>query len=283
MHRFFVASEVLAPVIPALSTRTLTDDSYPENVLARARVNLAPTVVLEEKLAHQVRDVIHLGVGEQLVLLDNSGDEFLAAIAKSGRKGVEVQVLERRKGKSESPVRVVLCQGLLKSARFEWILEKGTELGVSVFAPMLCRRSMAGLEEAGAAKIQRWQRIIQEAAEQCGRARLPELLPIRPLLHALNDIPQGALALMPWEVERGKSLRNGLETWASGRGDQLSLQQPESMTVVLFIGPEGGLMAEEVALARRHGVEAVTLGPRIMRAETAALAAVANVMYALGG
>jgi 16S rRNA (uracil1498-N3)-methyltransferase len=283
MHRFFVASEVLAPVIPALSTRTLTDDSFPENVLARARVNLAPTVVLEEKLAHQVRDVLHLGVGEQLVLLDNSGDEFLAAIAKSGRKGVEVQVLERRKGKSESPVRVVLCQGLLKSARFEWILEKGTELGVSVFAPMLCRRSMAGLEEAGAAKIQRWQRIIQEAAEQCGRARLPELLPIRPLLHALNHIPQGALALMPWEEERGKSLRNGLETWASGRGDQLSLQQPESMTVVLFIGPEGGLMAEEVALARRHGVEAVTLGPRILRAETAALAAVANVMYAFGG
>jgi 16S rRNA (uracil1498-N3)-methyltransferase len=283
MHRFFVAPEVLAPVIPAFSSPTPSSDSYPVKVGARARVNLAPTVVLEDRLAHQVRDVIHLGVGEQLVLLDNSGDEFLAAIAKSGRKGVEVQVLERRSGKSESPVRVVLCQGLLKSARFEWILEKGTELGVSVFAPILCRRSMAGLEEAGAAKIQRWQRIIQEAAEQCGRARLPELLPIRPLLHALNDIPQGALALMPWEEERGKSLRNGLETWASRREAQLSLQQPESMTVVLFIGPEGGLMAEEVALAQRHGVEAVTLGPRILRAETAALAAVANVMYEFGG
>jgi 16S rRNA (uracil1498-N3)-methyltransferase len=285
MHRFFVAPEVLAPHIPALSTRTSTGDRSPENEMDAeiAGINQRPIVVLEDKLAHQVRDVLHLGIGEHLLLLDNSGDEFLAAIARSGRAGVEARLLERRKGKNEPAVRIVLCQGLLKSARFEWILEKGTELGVSVFAPILCRRSMAGLEDAGVAKIQRWQRIIQEAAEQCGRARLPELLPIRPLQQALNDIPQGALALMPWEEERGKSLRNGLETWASGREAQLTLQQSESITVVLFIGPEGGLMAEEVALAQRHGVKAVTLGPRILRAETAALAAVANVMYAFGG
>ena len=285
MHRFFVAPDVLAPLIPALSTRTSTSASYPENEMDAgiAGMNQRPIVVLEDKLAHQVRDVLHLAVGEQLLLLDNSGDEFLAAIVRSGRAGVEAQLLERRKGKSEPAVRIVLCQGLLKSARFEWILEKGTELGVSVFAPILCRRSMAGLEDAGAAKIQRWQRIIQEAAEQCGRARLPELLPICPLQQALNDIPQGALALMPWEEERGKSLRNDLEILASRREAQLTLQQPESITVVLFIGPEGGLMAEEVALAQRHGVKAVTLGPRILRAETAALAAVANVMYVFGG
>lgn len=282
MHRFFVAPEVLAPVLPALSPRTLASDNSSEDTLY-AGMEQALTIALPDKLAHQVRDVLHLGVGEQLALLDNSGDEFLAAIAKNSRVGVSVEVLERRKGKSESPVRIVLCQGLLKSARFEWILEKGTELGVSVFAPILCRRSMAGLEEAGSAKIQRWQRIVQEAAEQCGRARLPELLPIRPLIHALNDIPRGALALMPWEEERGKSLRESLEAWANGRGVQLTALQPEPVTVVLFIGPEGGLMAEEVTLAQRHHVQAVTLGPRTLRAETAALAAVANVMYAFGG
>jgi 16S rRNA (uracil1498-N3)-methyltransferase len=282
MHRFFVAPEVLAPVLPALSPRTRARDSSSEDTL-HAGMEQALNIALPDKLAHQVRDVLHLGVGEQLVLLDNSGDEFLAAIVKNSRTGVAVEVLERRKGKSESPVRIVLCQGLLKSARFEWILEKGTELGVSVFAPILCRRSMAGLEEAGSAKIQRWQRIVQEAAEQCGRARLPELLPIRPLVHALNDIPRGALALMPWEEERGKSLREGLEAWANGRGVQVTALQPELVTVVLFIGPEGGLMAEEVTLAQRHHVQAVTLGPRILRAETAALAAVANVMYAFGG
>jgi 16S rRNA (uracil1498-N3)-methyltransferase len=280
MHRFFVAHDILAPISAALPLQVTISDAGSERVIEDAPVEPL-CVTLPEKIAHQVRDVLHLGVGEQLVLLDNSGDEFLTAIVKSGRARVEVQVLERRRGKSESPVRIVLCQGLLKSARFEWILEKGTELGVAVFAPMLCRRSMAGLEEAGAAKMQRWQRIIQEAAEQCGRARMPELLPIRPLMHALNDIPRGALAFMPWEEEHGWSLREGLEVGASSIAGRESSLEP--MTVVLFIGPEGGLMAEEVLLARRHGVQVVTLGPRILRAETAALATVANVMYTLGG
>ena len=234
------------------------------------------TLTLPEKLSHQVKDVLHLAIGEQLMLLDNSGDEILCSIVKSGRSGVEVELLERKGGKSESPVRIILCQGLLKSARFEWILEKGTELGVTVFSPVLCRRSMSGLEDAGPNKIQRWQRIIQEATEQCGRARMPELLPIHPLVHALTSIPSNALALIPWEEEQGLSLRDALRNAITAREETV-----DPLTVVLFIGPEGGLLAEEVEQARRHGVQPVTLGPRILRAETAALTAIANVMYEL--
>ncbi|HEV2661637.1 MAG TPA: RsmE family RNA methyltransferase, partial [Ktedonobacteraceae bacterium] len=191
---------------------------------------------------------------------------------KSGRRDVEVELVERRAGKPESPVRIILCQGLLKSARFEWILEKGTELGVAVFAPILCRRSSSGLEDAGAGKQQRWQRILQEAAEQCGRARIPELRPIRSFAQALNDIPADALALIPWEEEHTHSLRDALRAVE---------REEKALTIVLFIGPEGGLLAEEVTQAQQHGVQAVTLGRRILRAETAALATVANVMYEL--
>ena len=227
------------------------------------------TLTLPEKVAHQVHDVLHLHSGEQLVLLDNSGNEFVTEVTRAERKIVEVQLVERRAGKSESPISVTLCQGLLKSARFELILEKGTELGVSVFAPVLCRRSTSGLEEAGPAKIARWQRILQEAAEQCGRSRLPTLLPVRPFQQALEEVPHEALALIPWEEEHGQSLRDILQT---------SKQQK---TVFLFIGPEGGLTSEEVILARQHGVQSVTLGQRILRAETAALATVASVMYEL--
>ena len=234
-------------------------------------------VSLPEKLTHQVRDVLHLAVGEQLMLLDNSGDELVCVIASSGRSAIEVEVLERRAGKSESPVHIILCQGLLKSARFEWLLEKGTELGVATFAPVVCHRSMAGLKDAGSAKIQRWQRIIQEATEQCGRARLPELLPIRSLMHVLNDIPPGALAVMPWEEARESSLHDVLQTIHPAASQDM----PRAVTVVLFIGPEGGLAPEEVILAQKHGVQVVTLGQRILRAETAALAAVANIMYEL--
>src|SRR5712692_4524047 len=283
MHRFFVAPELLtdpglAPARGTLSggqvTTTFSSQEQAGDVVAHtggAGSNLVP---LPKEIAHQVRDVLRLNVGERLILLDNRGDEVVAAVTRSSKAGVEVYLLERRPGKREPGVRIVLCQGLLKSARFEWVLEKGTELGVAVFAPILCRRSMAGLEDAGPSKQQRWQRIIQEAAEQCGRSRLPELLPARPLMQALNDILPGAIALMPWEEEHGQSLREALVP-ALNRGDS----QP--LTVVLFIGPEGGLMAEEVTLAQRYDVQVVTLGQRILRAETAALATIANVMYEL--
>ena len=242
MHRFFVAPELVQ--------------------------QLDTVVTLPKELAHQVRDVLHLQVGEQLVLLDNSGDEILAIIASVSKSALDVRLVERRAGKSESPVRIILCQGLLKSARFEWVLEKGTELGVSVFSPILCRRSMAGLEDAGTSKMQRWQRIITEAAEQSGRARLPTLLSIRSLKDALDDIPPGALLLMPWEEEHALMLRDVLKSSTSS-------------TIIIFIGPEGGLTIEEIKQAQQRGAQVVSLGSRILRAETAALAAVANVMYEL--
>ncbi len=259
MHRFFVAPELLK------------------------QINI--DVQLPKELAHQVRDVIRLGIGEQLLLLDNSGDEVLATVARINKVSVDVHLIERRSGRSEPAVRIILCQGMLKSTRFEWILEKGTELGVSVFSPIICRRSMAGLEDAGSSKIQRWQRIIQEAAEQSGRSRLPELLPIRPLAEALNNISHGALAIMPWEEEHALTLHDVLSASirpAKNVGATLAVNRSSS-TVILFIGPEGGLMAEEVALAQRQGVQVVTLGDRILRAETAAIATVANVMYELEG
>ena len=261
MHRFFVTPELIT------------------------HSDALEIISLPKDLAHQIRDVLHLAIGEQLLLLDNTGDEILAAVTESNKSTLRVQLIDRRKGKRESPIRIILCQGLLKSARFEWILEKGTELGVSVFSPILCRRSMAGLEDAGPTKIQRWQRIIQEAAEQCGRPRLPQLLPIRPLMHALNEIPPGALALIPWEEEHNHSLHAALTAFRQTLQTQSArspAQSPSTQTtVILFIGPEGGLTPEEIALAQRNGVQSVSLGPRILRAETAALAAIANVMYEL--
>ncbi|HEX7737313.1 MAG TPA: RsmE family RNA methyltransferase [Ktedonobacteraceae bacterium] len=250
MHRFFIAPELVKEI----------------------GVGLA----LPKELAHQVRDVLRLNLGEKLALLDNQGNEILATVESSSRAGVIVQLLERHPGKAPSPIRVVLCQGLLKSARFEWILEKGTELGVSAFAPILCQRSTAGLKDAGVAKIQRWQRIVQEATEQCGRTVQPTLLPIRTLAEALTEIPTGAVAIMPWEEAEGRSLRDAL---AGVRLRVAGVVIPQ--TVLLFIGPEGGLTSDEATLARNNGVQVVTLGPRILRAETAALASVSNVMFAL--
>ncbi len=259
MHRFFIAPELLN------------------------QLNI--DISLPKELAHQVRDVIRLDIGERLLLLDNSGDEVLAEVGRINKGSVEVHLLERRPDRSEPAVHITLCQGMLKSTRFEWILEKGTELGVSVFSPIICRRSMAGLEDAGSSKIQRWQRIIQEAAEQSGRSRLPQLLPIRSLMDALNDISPETLAIMPWEEEHALTLHDALHSFTHSPENVGATARVarSSSTVILFIGPEGGLTPEEVALAQSHGVQVVTLGTHILRAETATIATVANVMYELEG
>ncbi|WP_376796153.1 16S rRNA (uracil(1498)-N(3))-methyltransferase [Thermogemmatispora sp.] len=254
MHRFFVSPDVLAQASQSPLRR----------------------LMLPAAVAHQVRDVLRLTPAEHVVLLDNSGDEIEARIVHAGRTGVEVEILERRRGSDESCLRLILYQGMLKSARFEWVLEKGTELGVSAFVPLRCQRSQAGLETLGPTKVQRWRRILQEAAEQCGRARIPDLLPACSLPQALAGLPADALKVMAWEQERKLSMRSALHS-RRRQVRQALLRGP--VTVALFIGPEGGLTPEEVALARQHGALIVSLGPRILRAETAALVAAANLLY----
>jgi 16S rRNA (uracil1498-N3)-methyltransferase len=188
---------------------------------------------------------------------------------------VTVRLGARVEGSAEPAARVVLCQGVLKAAKFEVVLQKCTELGVAAFVPLLCERAVAAADEAGEAKRRRWARIAAEAMEQCGGTRLPEISPPRPLMHALAGLPPGAVALIPWEEERDTPLRAALESAGANR-------PPIPAEVHLFIGPEGGFSTGEIALARRHGAIPVTLGPRILRAETAAIAAVTLALDTLG-
>jgi 16S rRNA (uracil1498-N3)-methyltransferase len=170
---------------------------------------------------------------------------------------------------------VVLCQGMLKAAKFEVVLQKCTELGVAAFVPLLAERAVAAAEAASEAKRKRWTKIVTEAVEQCGGTRLPQLSAPRPLMHVLADLPPGAIALISWEEERATTLRAALHEAVARAGRMPS-------EVRLFVGPEGGFSVGEVALAQRHGAIAVTLGPRILRAETAAIVAVTLALEALG-
>lgn len=234
-------------------------------------------IELPAEIAHQARDVLRLRPGDTLTLLDGAGGEYAAEIVSLDRKRVAARLGERVAGRAEPPVRVVLCQGMLKAAKFEWILQKGTELGVAAFVPLLCERAVRAAEEASDSKRRRWDRIIAEALEQCGGSVLPMAHPPTPLMHALAGMPEGTAALIPWEEERETSFDAAL---AQAR-ERLGAQGIRE--VRLFIGPEGGFSAGEVALARRNGAIPVTLGPRILRAETAALVAATLALSALGG
>jgi 16S rRNA (uracil1498-N3)-methyltransferase len=240
---------------------------------------LAPGAEIElpPEIAHQARDVLRLGPDGTLRLLDGVGGEYPAEVLQVERKRVVVRLGQRIAVTGIEPAaRIVLCQGVLKAAKFELVMQKCTELGVAAFVPLLTERAVAAAEEASEQKRRRWARIVAEAVEQCGGVRLPELSAPRPLMHALASMPDGAIALIPWEEERATPLRAALRAALDSGATR------DAPGVYLFIGPEGGFSPGEIALARRHGAIPVTLGPRILRAETAAIVAVTLALDALG-
>lgn len=231
-------------------------------------------VCLEGDLAHRLSRVLRLQTGASVLLLDGTGLEYETRLVEVGSRCVTGRVIGRRQGRPEPRVRLVLCQSLVKGERFDWVLEKGTELGVTAFVPLLSARNVVRPAPGRSSRAERWQRVVREAAEQCGRSVLPEVLPDRDLEGALST--EADLRLLPWEGEGSLSLASALQA------AQPALEGVEHPTVALFIGPEGGFAAEEVDVARRAGAQVVTLGKRILRSETAGIVAAALVLYELG-
>ena len=227
-----------------------------------------PTVSLSGETARQIQTVLRLQPGDEIIVLDNSGLEWQVRLTELRKGEVQGQIIGQQVVPNEPALALTLYQGMLKAEKFEWVLQKGTELGVSRFVPTLCHRSVGG--PGGAHKQARWERIIREAAEQSRRGKLPSLEPAIPLAAAIQQASRltqpAPLLLMPWEEASGLTLK-------------MALAETHPPAVGVFIGPEGGFTPAEAALAREAGIRLVTLGPRILRAETAAVAVCAAIMY----
>jgi 16S rRNA (uracil1498-N3)-methyltransferase len=217
-------------------------------------------VSIPPEQARQIGSVLRLRPGERILVLDNSGTEYLVRL-RSPEEGI---VEGRSRNEAEPGLRLVLYQGLLKGPKLEWVLQKGTEIGISRFVPVITERSVAG--EPGESKQRRYDAIMREAAEQSGRGRIPDIAPTVSLTHALAGA-EGTLVI-PWEEERDRALG----TVKTTHGD----------TVSIFIGPEGGFSAREVEAACSAGAIPVTLGRRILRAETAAVVTASLLLGSAG-
>ncbi len=248
MHRFFLPGAFLSDPAPT-----------PESA-----IDLSP-------LAHQLGHVLRLAPGAVIGVLDGRGAGYRVELLRLERGRAAGRVLGPLDGGGEPQVALSLYQCSLKADKFEWVLQKGVELGVERFVPVVAERSVVRPVAALAGKAERWRRIIQEAAEQCGRSRLPTLAP--PLGWAAAVVDGRGARFLPWEGQSG----------APALGHAVcAAPSPLPAEVSLLIGPEGGVTAREAGQAAAAGWQVVTLGPRILRAETAALAAVAIVMERLG-
>jgi 16S rRNA (uracil1498-N3)-methyltransferase len=221
-------------------------------------------ITLEGEIAHQISRVLRLEVGSHILLLDGKGGQVEATLTEVPKSGnVLATLAERQQAKGEPSIRITLYQALLKGEKFDWVLQKGTEVGISAFVPVVTARCISERE-----RPERWQKIVKEAAEQSRRGVLPEVVGTISLGEALTRMQKAPLALLAWEEETSLDLKAALN----------KLSKPPT-EIALLIGPEGGITPAEVAQARNAGIETISLGRRILRAETAGPIAVAQILF----
>lgn len=231
----------------------------------------APETIRLDGEAHRyLSRVLRVAVGASVDVFDGRGREATTTVERVGPRDLILRVVERRTVEQRATPPVTLLQGLPRAERMDLVVQKAAELGATRVVPVRAARSASGQQ----ARPERWDRIAREAARQCGRA---ELLDVAPLvsLEAAVAAEQGALAaggvgVVPWEEEPDAPSLS-------------SLVPPAPTSVAVLIGPEGGLTADEIAAATAAGFRVATLGPRILRTETAAIAALAVIQSRVGG
>ncbi|MGA7200224.1 MAG: 16S rRNA (uracil(1498)-N(3))-methyltransferase [Candidatus Cybelea sp.] len=215
--------------------------------------------------AHKIAHVLRLSIGDRVVVIDSAARTFTAAIAAVGRvirANIEEEIFDDRA--SSTALRIDVAQAVPKGRRMDFVIEKGSELGVETFLPFYCERSVS--RDVGAEKAARWQRIARSAAQQCGRKSVPSVLDPMPFGVLLERFREYGAVLFAWELATPGPLHA-----------RLTEALPASGRVLLVVGPEGGFTHAEAELAESRGAAMLWLGPRVLRTDTAALVLLAVI------
>lgn len=245
MHRFFVPVEWIQP----------------------------PLVRFQKETAHQMVSVLRLNRGDIVIALDGNGFEMTVRLTLVDRERVDGEIIATHPTIGEARTYLSLYISMTQREKLEWILQKGTEMGVSAFIPVITTRSLVRETSGDPRKVIRWENILREASEQSGRGRVPKMRPILSYSNALSDgRTNHGLCLLPWEREIKNDLKDSLST----------LPRDKPAKVAILIGPEGGFSDDEAGQAIEKGWLPISLGARILRMETAALVTIALVFHELG-
>jgi len=225
------------------------------------------TIEFPPETAHQMVSVLRLKVWDHVIVLCGDGREAKVKLTAVNREQVKGDIVGWRDAPCEPRIRLTLYLALTQREKFEWMLQKGTEVGASAFVPMLCERALVKDATEVDRKRERWETILKEAAEQSRRGRIPLLHPVQ----TIQEISQADHpVLVAWESDTSHGVRDVVA----------SLKRPTELGVV--IGPEGGITDKEADHLIKGGAQPFSLGKRILRMETAAVVAAALVLHELG-
>jgi 16S rRNA (uracil1498-N3)-methyltransferase len=225
---------------------------------------------IEGDEVRHIRRVLRLKAGDEIVVFDGEGKEYEGTIVEENPISVVVRVQNILSSKREPHLEITFAQSLLKGEKMDYLIQKATELGIKELIPFYSSRSIPHLEKASRLRRHhRWEKIAIEASKQCGRGVIPVIKPLQEYSEMLQTVSSDSLRLILWEKE-GTRLKEVL-----GRTE-------EKTKVFFIVGPEGGLSQEEVEQAKKTGFIPITLGERILRAETASLCLLSILQYERG-
>ncbi len=217
-------------------------------------------ITIEGSAANHIGRVLRLKSGDEITLFNGKGGEYSATLTSIERQTIYAQVGKFNPRESESPLQITLAQGISRGERMDYTLQKSVELGVNRIIPLTTERCGVKLDEKRSTKrLLHWQGVIISACEQCGRNRIPEIQPITSLAHWLDE---NHTETQPFVLHHRAT--HSLRQLTSPSGP-----------ISLLIGPEGGLSDNEIESASQSGFQGIQFGPRILRTETASIAALA--------
>lgn len=230
-------------------------------------------IYIEGSDVNHIKNVLRMKIGEEFHVSDGNNRKYRCAVQEFGEEVVCASILEELESDTELPSKLYLFQGLPKSDKMEWIVQKAVELGAWEIIPVATRRAVVKLDPKKAAKkVERWNSISESGAKQSKRSVIPEVKQVMTFKEALAYAKELDVVMIPYELAEGMDRTKAL----------IQTIQP-GQSVGVFIGPEGGFDQEEVELAVQMGAKPITLGRRILRTETAGLTALSVLMYHLEG
>ena len=237
----------------------------------KSNINKTNEVIIPENIRHQLINVLRFTVGDKITLFDNSGWEYITELKEIKKDNLIGFIIEKQKNLSEPQIKITLYQPVLKSNKFEFILQKGTELGVNNFVPIFCDRSIKRWDAGQilTKKYPRWKKIITEASEQCERGIIPQLNEPINFTEAITYPNKNMIRFIALTGKEAPKLKE-------------ILHSNLDMEIGLFTGPEGGFTKEEIELSQVNGVKPISLGNRILRAETATIILITAILIEFG-
>ncbi|MBQ1793196.1 MAG: 16S rRNA (uracil(1498)-N(3))-methyltransferase [Peptostreptococcaceae bacterium] len=227
------------------------------------------TCIIEGEDVKHISKVLRCRIGEELEVCDNNNNEYICEITNIDKNQVELNILEKVDIQRESDLKIKVYQGLPKGPKMEMILQKLTEVGVDEIILVQTKRTVVKVDDKKEdKKLERWERIIYEAAKQSKRGKIPTLRGVLTFKEALADMKENDFNIAPYENEKTKSIKQAI------KGVNIN-------NIGIFVGPEGGFEETEIEAIEEIGGQSVSLGPRILRTETASLVASSIVLYEL--